>query len=267
MRWLDSLEVRLGRFAIPHLTRIVVVLSLLVWGLIQVNPRFLEALVLWPAAVREGEVWRLVSFLFIPPGAGFLTLFYLLFLWTMGEGLEEAWGSFKVNVFYLVGMIGTVVAAWLFDGVGTAAYLNLSLSFAFATLYPDYPVLLFVIQVRVKWLALISAGLQVVAFALGNWSTRAMIVISLANYFLFFWSHWRRVASDRAYAARRRREFERAQGGALGAKPPEEANAASHTCHVCGRTGITNPELEFRVSSVDDEEYCLEHLPKRPARA
>lgn len=34
-----------------------------------------------------------------------------------------------------------------------------------------------------------------------------------------------------------------------------------HRCKACGRTERTNPDLEFRVSGADGEEYCVDHLP------
>ncbi len=79
-------------------------------------------------------------------------------LWLLGDGLEQAWGSFKLNLYYLIGMVGTTVAVFLLGSSdATGIYLNLSLFFAFATLFPNYPILLFFIfPVRVKWIALVS---------------------------------------------------------------------------------------------------------------
>src|SRR5215210_5140441 len=120
MTFLDSLERRFGRFAIPGLIRIVVGFNALVFVLHKLNPGYLAMLDLIPARVLQGEVWRLVTYIFIPQfGSGFFpdwlsAIFYLGFLWFVGDGLEQAWGAFRLNLFYIVGMIGTTAAAFFF---------------------------------------------------------------------------------------------------------------------------------------------------------
>ena len=208
-----------------------------------------------------GEVWRLVSYIFIPLVSGgqmsvLFVFFYLSFLWLMGEGLEQAWGSFKLNLFYLIGMIGTTIAAFWFDAAdATGAYLNMSLFFAFATLFPNYPVLLFfIVPVRVKWIALFWLGLVALELVGGSATTRLTILISLANYLLFFGPSWLTYWREQGRTAARRQQFQMAQR--------EEAEETLHHCKGCGRTEVSSPELEFRVAS-DGEEYCQAHLPSR----
>jgi membrane associated rhomboid family serine protease len=110
MTWLDKLERRIGFLAIPGLLRYVGFLTALVFVLEKVNPGYLNLLDLDPVAVVHGEVWRLVTYIFIPQMASMLPLpdwlnvaFYVLFLWWMGNGLESAWGAFKLTIFYLIG--------------------------------------------------------------------------------------------------------------------------------------------------------------------
>ena len=264
MKWLDTLELKFGRYAIHGLIRIIVALNAMVFVLYLSNPHFLELLYLDPGLVMQGQIWRLVSYIFIPSlGQWWLMpdylwlAFWLLFIWMMGDGLEHAWGSFKLNVYYLIGMFGTTVAAFVFGTNFNNGLLNLSLLFAFATLYPDYPIRLFlVIPVKIKWMAWFSFGLLVFGFVTGSLSFRMATLATMANYLIFFGPEIVRMTRHRSTVAKRRQRFK------LDARRDDEA---MHHCSVCKRTEITNPDLEFRVST-DGNEYCLEHLPsKTPA--
>ncbi|MFL5365139.1 MAG: hypothetical protein ACJ781_06630, partial [Myxococcales bacterium] len=123
-RWLTKLERRFGKYAPHNLILWLVGLSGLVYALSYASPGSLELLVLDPDAVARGEVWRLVTFLFLPWGGGgrgafgpILTLVALMFLYTIGSSLEAEWGSFKFDVYYLVGVLATIAGAVLFGPV------------------------------------------------------------------------------------------------------------------------------------------------------
>ena len=110
--------------------------------------------------IREGEVWRLVTFLFLPMTGtrDFFVLFNLYFAWWIGSSLEEHWGTFKFNVYYFIGALGTIVAA-LIAGPQGNLYLNLSLVLALAAVFPDVTILFFfVVPIQVKWLGLLTAA-------------------------------------------------------------------------------------------------------------
>ncbi len=260
MRLLDSLERRFGRFAIPGLLRIVVALTALVYLLTFLNPAFLSVLTLDPARILHGEVWRLVTYIFIPrsigqPGSTMQPLWLLLALWFLlfiGDRLEHSWGAFRLNLYFLVGMIGTTVAAFLFGAQFSNAMLASSLFFAFANFYPDEVIyVLFILPVKVKWLAWISAALLLLGFITAPNSYRMALIAAFANYFIFFGPDLLRAARNRQEVASRRRRFEES------ARPDEET---LHHCANCGATELTHPSLEFRVAR-DGEEYCLAHLP------
>ncbi|MDQ3115244.1 MAG: rhomboid family intramembrane serine protease [Verrucomicrobiota bacterium] len=253
MSFLDLLERRFGRFAIPGLIRIVAGFNALVFLLARLNPEFVQMLDLNRSAILRGEVWRLVTYIFIPTtDSPIWILFVLLFLWFIGEGLERAWGAFRVNLFYFLGMIGTTVAAFFFGGNFANTMLNASLFFAFASFYPDEVIyIFFVLPAKVKWIAWATAALLLFGFVTSPMSYRMAMIASLANYFIFFGPGLVRAARNRHQTANRRRRFEET------ARPEDEA---LHRCATCGATELTNPNLEFRVSR-DGEEYCLAHLP------
>ena len=266
MSWISALERRFGNLAIPGLIRIVVAFNALVYLLLQVRPELIDTLTLRADRVLSGEVWRLFTYVFIPqidPQGTFSVLwvfFYLSLLWLFGESLEQAWGSFRLNLYYLLGMAGTTLAVFLLGSSdGTGVFLNLSLWFAFATLFPNYPIMLFfVLSVRVKWIALLSLFFVLVQFIGGPMVLRLTILISLANYLLFFGREWVRLWREQGRAAVRRQKFQMAAVTA--------EDEALHHCKVCERTEITAPEMEFRVAA-DGEEYCQMHLPSRRASA
>src|ERR687892_1315501 len=177
MTWLDKLERRFGFLGIPGLTRIVVGLTALVWGLVFLNPDFRFALDLNPARILHGEVWRLITYIFLPQTFSLWVLLALWFLWFIGEGLERAWGAFRLTLYFVVGMIGTTIAAFLFGSQFSNGMLITSLFFAFARFYPDEVIyILFILPVKIKWLAWIYAALLMLWFFLGPNSYRAALI-------------------------------------------------------------------------------------------
>src|SRR5579864_3092797 len=115
MSLLDKLERRFGFLGIPGLPRILVGFAALVFGLAWLLPGYTSILTLDPEKIRHGEVWRLICYIVIPQTTsplGSFTLitaisvgFALWFLWWIGEGLERAWGSFRLTLYFFVGMI------------------------------------------------------------------------------------------------------------------------------------------------------------------
>jgi len=148
MNLLDKLERKFGEFAIKGLMIHIVGLNLLIFFLLKINPMFIERLYLNRELVLKGEVWRLVSYILIPPqGSYFWILFSLYLYYLIGTGLEHEWGSFKFNIYYLTGMIAITAATFLtsditslFIGLAAGSYLNLSLLLAFARIYPNYQI-------------------------------------------------------------------------------------------------------------------------------
>ncbi len=252
MNVIDSLERRFGRFAIPGLIRIIAAFNALVFILGKLNPALLGFLDLTREGIARHEYWRLVTYIFIPQTTSYLFIFFALsWLWMLGEGLERAWGAFKVNLFYLVGMIGTTLAALFFGSEFSNTMLNLSLLFAFARYYPDQMLLFPPIPIR--WMAWILFALLLVNFATSSMAYQMALLAAMANYALFLGPEIVAQARQRREVTVRRRRFEESS------VPDDEP---LHRCTVCKRSEIGNPDLEFRVSR-DGNEYCMEHLPSR----
>lgn len=238
----------------PGVLKAVVLFNALTFVLISIDPAYENALVLDPAKILQGQVWRLVTYIFVPETQGFWIIFALLFLWFLSSALEDLWGPLKLNVFYLVGMLGCTAAAFFFGGGPSNTFLNLSLFFAFATVAPDYEIFLFfLVRVKIKYIAWVLAGLFALQFLVLPLSAKMALAASLANYLVFF-------APGFAGGLR-----QRAGSAARDARKPRGAvstGEALHRCETCGRTEITDPYLQFRVTASGDE-YCLDHLPPR----
>jgi membrane associated rhomboid family serine protease len=266
MSWSDKLERRFGFLAVPGLLRYVAAITALVFILYKVNPGYLALINLDPGAIAEGQWWRLVTYIFIP-GLGsliptpdwFNAAFSVLFLIWAGDRLEEAWGALRLTLFFLVGMIGTTIAAFVFGAAFSNSMLIMSIFFAFARFYPDVVILFaYIVPMKVKWIAWGFAAYICFKFLVGTMQYRSAVIAALANYFIFFGRDLFREAKQHREVSVRRQRFE-SEARTLAAEP-------LHKCKVCGATEVTDPYREFRVAS-DGEEYCLEHLPSAQGAA
>ena len=259
-----SAERRFGHLAIPNLIRRVGVFQLAVWGLTlfsrtgEGEGNLLSYLMLDASKVYSGQVWRVFTFIMMPGTMNPLfILFMVFFLWFIGDALEGAWGAFRVNL-YVLATVGCLVVLGLIPMIGILvnvfpAMIFFSLMFiAFATLFPDHIVNLFgVIPVKAKWLAigdvaiLFSYVIQVPIVILP-------ILVAFIPYFVVFGPGFVRDFQNRGEAAVRRAKFQ--------SKVKSANREAFHTCDICGKTDLSHPELEFRVSA-EGEEYCSDCRP------
>lgn len=186
--WLDKLERSFGAWAPPNPAVYLVGMNAAVWALSIFKPEFPERLALEPALIMSGEVWRLVTFLFIPPEmTPFWMVFWLLVFYSFAQALENEWGEFKFTVYYAVGAAATVAASAALGTGLSSVPLNTSLFLAFARLFPDVELyIFFVLPVKVRWLAWISWGVLGLNLLLGSWATRLALLAGVANWALFF---------------------------------------------------------------------------------
>jgi membrane associated rhomboid family serine protease len=252
----NKLERLFGRYAIKGLIIYVIALNAFVFFVARTNPssNIINKLTLIPSLVMSGEVWRLVTFIFIPPTFSvFWILFTLYFYYIVGTGLEHEWGSFKFNIYYFVGVLGTIAAAFITGSGSTGFYLNLSLFLAFAYIYPNYEILLFfVIPVKVKYIAWLNWVLIGFAVSASPAPEKAAAIASVANYFLFFGKDIYINFKTRRSAHHNRKKFSEAY----------EEKSTFHRCTICNITEKEDQKMEFRYCSTceGDYEYCMNHL-------
>lgn len=252
---IERFERPLSRFAIPGLIRYVVVLNALVFILVTLNPEYAQVLDLDRAAILRGEVWRVVSWIFLPDTRSFIgMLFYLMFTWWIGDLLEGTWGTFRLNIYYFLGMVLIIVSALVFGASGGNFFLNLSLLLAVATLAPNLEIFLFgILPMKIKWVALFSLLLPASVLLSDPLPAKMATIVCMGNYLLFFAPAYFKGAHEGRKVRDRRMKFEMA-------KIPTDASL--HRCAMCGATEHTHPDTEFRVTQ-DGNEYCSAHLPVR----
>ena len=185
-----NLERRLRRYTIADLMKYIAISQGLVYILMFVWPTLGNALyasiVLTRSALLRGQIWRLITFVFVPPASSpIFVLFALYFYYMIGVALERRWGKVRFNLYYGVGMVCAWIAC-LLTGYATNTYLNLSLFFAFAAMFPNEEVYLFgILPIKVKYLALVDVLIYLQQFIAGSASTRVTIVLCLLNVILF----------------------------------------------------------------------------------
>lgn len=295
--WLRKMEQKYGKFAIQNITLYLIICYGFGYVIQFVNASFLSFLTLNPYAICHGQIWRLVTWIIVPPdtmGGGidtFFTLIMLYFYYSIGMTLERTWGTFVYNFYLFLGMIMTIIGAFvvfaycgltLQPGMVSIAmtycstsfstyYICMSIILAFAMTFPNSQVLLFfVIPIKIKWLGIIYAimlGVQTLQYAMIMFSTQyeampeircfylsmiVSIVFSLLNFIIFF------VGTRKSFKTptqiKRQKAFK---------KQTVHMNKVSkHKCAICGRTSEEYQDLEFRFCSKcnGNYEYCSDHL-------
>lgn len=260
---------------IPNLMLFISVGTLIVYFFTIIDPSnvLYRFLCFDRSAILHGQVWRLLTYVFIPTSSG-IWLFLLLFAYYgIGRMVEAVWGTLKFNLFYLCGVVIMDIAGLILGRTATTYYLNLSLFLALATMYPDNKVLLmYIIPIKMKYLAWVYLAFTVLDVVRGDFFS----VFALLNYFIFFGRDCRNVLPGADHVGARHIQFKKKprSGGdpnwansyrsASGKRPGQKADfkkvvdapAYRHKCTVCGRTDVSNPELEFRYCSKCNGFYC-----------
>lgn len=256
---------------IPNLMLYIVLGSAVVYVMSQMSGNYVlyNLLCFDRTAILHGQIWRLLTYpLTYSAGNLLLTAISLLCYYSLGRAMENVWGTFKFNLFYLTGVVLMDIYCLIFGGRASVTYLNLSLFLSYATLYPDANFLLFfIIPIRAWVFALFDLVLVLLDLFTMPFPYNLFSVISLANYFLFFGKDvlnvipmsWR--ANARRVVHQKPKRQKQAKVIHFDAGSYEASHAApqapyTHRCTVCGRTDVTNPELEFRYCSRCKGYYC-----------
>lgn len=266
MNFLDKLERKYGRYAIPNLPAIMIALYAAGYLIMYMMPQLLSYLTLHPGLIMRGQVWRIISWILVPPGRfDLFTIVMLYFYFSVGKTMERTWGDFRFNVYVLSGILFTVIGAFLLYYFGGAYYnslafstyyINMSICLAFAFTYPNIEVLLyFLIPIKMKWIGILYAATLVYSMFSGGLSTRIAIFSALLNFLIYFLSS-RDMRRFRPNEIHRRQEFKR------NVQKVQPRGGTRHKCAVCGRTENDGAHLEFRYCSKCDGnyEYCQDHL-------
>lgn len=285
---MSPFERKFGKYAIQNLS-FVLVFCYAVGYLLELFDRsglLISYLTLNPYAILHGQVWRLVTWVLIPPSSGglFFTLLMLYFYCSIGTSLERTWGTYRYNVYLFQGMLFTIAGSFLLMGycylfkpeisllgavltvdtpreyftviamMFSTYYINMSIFLAYAATFPDAQVLLmFIIPIRVKWLGIIYAVMLLFQFFGSTVYGKFAIGASLLNFVVFFLTS-RNMMHLNPKQIHRRQEFKR--------DVRRNTGITKHKCAICGRTEVDSPQMQFRFCSKCDGnyEYCEEHL-------
>jgi len=271
-------------FGIPRLMLYIVIAGGIVF--LVGGTGLISFLVFDPGLILRGQIWRLVTWIVILPGGGggfggiFFTLIMLYFYYFIGSTLEREWGTSKFTIYYLFGMLLHVVYGFIMWFISqaiaplipfwmilplTPQFLNLSMFFAFAVLFPDFSIRLFlIIPIKIKWLAIANAVFFAFSFVsgviAGQLISSFLPIIALLNFFLICGSDL--LANLRPLIAKNSPQTINFRQAAKKAKKDLADKPYRHKCAVCGKTDAEYPNMEFRYCSHCNGYHCFcsEHI-------
>lgn len=266
---IDMFCYRHPRFGVPNLMLYIVIISLAVWLLSIMDPSktLMSFFVFSPERILKGEVWRIVSFIFVPQSLSFWELLFFYFYYWIGNVLEKEWGTPRFNIFLISGVLLTAVYGFIIYFITkqsiavTTYFIYLSMFFSFATLFPDVQVLfMFIIPIKVKWLAYLDAAFFLLSMLTQSFPFNLLPLVAVLNYLVFFGDDlFSSLRSNKARYNKTTVNFNREKQ-----KIKYEQKNASYTkkCAVCGRTDTDYPDLEFRYCSrcAGYHCFCQDHI-------
>ena len=260
-------------FGIPNLMKIIVFGQIAVYlvdliSRLMFSQSWMSILQFYPAYILHGQVWRLVTWVVVPYASSpFMLLLSCYFYYWIAAMLEREWGTARFTLFYLSGMVLSVLlglamglvqmnTTFTISPINLGYYLNLSIFLVLAVLYGEMQVLLFfVVPVKMKWMALIDVVLVVLDMVdlarMGYWMLALVPLASFVNFVVFTWPFWRaKLGLARHKTNPKVIHFKQAQ------KKAQETRGYHHKCAVCGITDADDPDMEFRYCSKCNGYYC-----------
>jgi len=259
------------RFGVPRLMIYIVFVSAVVFLF---GNELIPRLQFNPVLIFRGELWRVITWIFIPVNPGtniFFMAITLYFYYFIGSTLEREWGTGKFTIYYISGIIfhviyGFIMAFGFSRNISISPmFLNLSMFFAFAALFPEHVVrLFFIIPIKIKWLALLNAAFFIYFIIMETVGGRIFIavmpIVALINFIVICGGEilaYLRPLKNRA--STQTINFKKA---ARQAKRNTASQPYRHKCAVCGKTDTEFPDMEFRYCSRCNGYHCFcsEHI-------
>lgn len=257
------------RFGISNLMLYVVIGNVIIWlfSMMDTTNLLAASLQFSPQLILKGQIWRLISFAFVPTSGGVLALIMFYFYYFIGNTLEQYWGKAKFTLFFFSGILFTVIyglVIYFITGADiriSASYIYLSMFFSFATLFPETQVLLFfIIPMKIKWLAYIDAAFFLYEIIVTPFPYNLIPVVAVLNYLLFC-GGWlfQFLGKKRGYNNPKVINYKKA---AKQVNRNRNNAPYSRKCEVCGITDVDDPDMEFRYCSrcIGYHCYCSRHI-------
>ena len=251
-------------FGIPNLMRYIVIANVVFWIMGAINPVLMNYMLFNPALILRGQIWRLISFVFIPPSTGVLAFIAFYFYYWIGSTLEQQWGTGQFTIYFFPGVILTILYGFLIYFITgrsvslSSTYIFLSMFFSFAALFPDMQVLfMFIIPVKMKYLALVDAAFFLLSVFTTPFPENLLPVVAVLNFLIFCGGELKNLLPRRQSKSTINFKRESAR-----IRREESQKLYTHKCAVCGRTDADYPNLEFRYCSrcVGYHCFCADHI-------
>lgn len=279
MNLMDKMEQKFGRGRGPNLMLVLIGCYAVGFVVSYIFPAFEMLICFNPELILKGQVWRIITFVFTPNASNlFLAILTCYIYFSISKALEQIIGKFRLNFFLILGLVLEIIAGFIYYYVckanvltvmnaGYVMYLNPYYLYAmlfvlFAMIFPDARFLFMLfIPVRGRWMVFITLALYMLdvaqAFANGmpgyGWLLVTMIIAALLTVIIFI------VLTGQRIRVRKRSNVVNMKAYS---QTKTQEKKPRHKCAVCGRTELSNPELDFRYCSKcqGDYEYCSEHL-------
>ncbi len=257
------------RFGITNLMLYVVIGNVIIWlfSMMDTTNLLVSALQFSPAMILKGQIWRLITFAFIPTSGGILALIMFYFYYFIGSTLEQYWGKTKFTLFFFSGILFTVIYGFVIyfitgaDIRVSASYIYLSMFFSFATLFPETQVLLFfIIPMKIKWLAYIDAAFFLYEIIVSPFPYNLLPVVAVLNYLLFCGGWLYQLLGKKT--GHNNPKIINYKKAAKQVNRNQNNAPYSRKCEVCGITDVDDPNMEFRYCSrcIGYHCYCSRHI-------
>ncbi len=282
---MSKFEKKFGKYALNNLPLMLIMCYVVGYIIQLINGDFLMFLTLNPYEILHGQIWRLFTWIIVPPDHfDLFTIIMLYFYYTVGNTLEHTWGTYRFNVYIFLGLFLTIIGSFVAMGIGYAYvgealadaekakvvfqnvsvyfstyYVNMSILLAFAATFPRAKILLMLlVPVEMKWMGIaygVLLGLQLLAgtgYSFEDIFYRTALIASLLN-FLIFWLMSRNRIHMTPRQMKQRQEFKR--------EVRVNSKITKHKCAICGKTDeMEGVEFRFCSKCNGNYEYCQDHL-------
>lgn len=276
--YMSKFEKKFGKYALKNLTLMLIMCYVVGYIVQLISPEFLMMLTLNPYEIMHGQIWRLFTWIIVPPDSlGLFTFIMLYFYYSVGTTLERTWGDYQYNLYILGGMLLTIIASFLSMGVfylmtGNALppeqvknifmlsslvfstyYTNMSILLAFAATFPNAQILfMLMIPIKMKWMGIAYGVLLVLEFFQGGFFQKFAIGASLLTFGVFFLKSRNKIHMT-PRQMKHRQEFKR--------EVKVNSKITKHKCAICGKTDeMEGVEFRFCSKCKGNYEYCQDHL-------
>lgn len=187
MNILSKLERKYGKYAIKNLMMYMIIGYAVMWMIMSFNATFYyKYLIPDVSLILKGQVWRIITMIFMPPSMSDNILFLainLYFLYFIGNVIRNMWGEFTLNLIYFSGILLHIVMMFVLYAFGiniVMAPFNVAggtVAGDMGTIYGSYylimamfmlvgmcngdaiVLLFFIIPLKMRWLAYVTMGL------------------------------------------------------------------------------------------------------------